>query len=32
VEIEWAGAVIRVHDGVNASTLGTVLSALKQLP
>ena len=31
VEIEWAGAVIRVHDGVNASTLGTVLSALKQL-
>jgi len=32
VEIEWAGGVIRVHDGVNASTLGTVLSVLKQLP
>lgn len=32
VEIQWAGAVVRVHDGVNASTLGTVLSVLKQLP
>ena len=32
VEIEWAGAVVRVHDGVSATTLGTVLSVLKQLP
>lgn len=32
VEIEWAGAVVRVTDGVSVSTLRTVLSVLKQLP
>jgi transposase-like protein len=32
VEIEWAGAVVRVHEGASAATLGTVLSVLKQLP
>ena len=32
VEIEWAGAVVRVHEGASAATLGTVLSVLRQLP
>lgn len=32
VEIEWGGTVVRVHDGVNAGTLATVLGVLKQLP
>ena len=27
VEIQWAGTVVRVHGGVNASALGTVLRA-----
>ena len=30
VGIEWAGVAIRVHDGLNASMLCTVLSVLKQ--